>query len=36
MLTNMMGDQQERALEDYVAASVMLRYNDVWRAHDTA
>ena len=34
MLTNMMGDQQESALEDYVAASVMVRYNDVWRGHD--
>ena len=34
MLTNVMGDQQERALEDYMAASVMVRYNDVWRGHD--
>ena len=36
MLTNRMGDQQESALEDYVTASVMVRYNEVWRANDNA
>lgn len=34
MLTQRFGDQQERALEDYVLTSTMLRYNEIWHNHD--
>lgn len=34
LLTQGFSDNQEGALEDYIFASVMVRYNAIWAAHD--